>query len=145
MSYTASLLYMASSMILYCYINQNTSDSKAQEDSMGIQSCGQTPEQEMWIFLAGLRGVRESTVMVGDNKFLRVGDGECEPADTAKEIKPPSPGYKSQNIIVPKNIMKMPLNHEVPYSKYNFDAYQYRERRNLKLKVASVLLHQMLE
>jgi hypothetical protein len=91
----------------------------------------------MWIFLAGLRGVRESTMMVGDNKFLRVGDGDCEPADAAKEIKPPSPVYKLQNITVSKNITKMPLNHEVPHSKYNFDAYQYREGMNMKLKVAS--------
>lgn len=98
MFYTASLLYTASSMILHCYTKQNTSKSKTQEDSMGIQPCEQIPEQEMWIFLAGLRGVRESTVMVGDNKFLRVGDGDCEPADAVEEIKQPSPVHKLQNV-----------------------------------------------
>jgi hypothetical protein len=49
-----SMFYTASSIILYCYINQNTSDSKAKEDSMGIQPCAETLEQEMWIFFAGL-------------------------------------------------------------------------------------------
>lgn len=102
MFYTASLLHTASSMILYCFINQNTSNCKAQEDNMGIQPCGQTLGQEMWIFLTGLQGVRESTVMVGNNKSLWVGDGDCEPADAAEEIKQPSPVCKLQN--VSKNI-----------------------------------------
>jgi hypothetical protein len=104
--YAASLLYTASSMILYCYIKQATSESKALEDCVGTQPCGQTLEQEMWIFLAGLRGVRESTVMVGDKKYLPVGDRDCESPDAAKEIKQPSPVYRLQNITVSKNIMK---------------------------------------
>jgi hypothetical protein len=45
----------------------------------------------MWIILACLRGVRESLVLVGGNKSLRVGDGDWGPTGAAKQIKQPSP------------------------------------------------------
>jgi hypothetical protein len=61
------LLYTVSGTIFYSYTKQDMTDSEAQ-DSVGIQPCGQAQEKGMWIFLAGLGGVRESLVLVGDNE-----------------------------------------------------------------------------
>jgi hypothetical protein len=63
--------------------------------------------------LAGLRGVRESIVLVGNKRFPGLSDGDCEPADAAKQIKRPSPVYKTQNQTVSTTMIKMPIHHEV--------------------------------